>query len=218
MIRGNITQEVKSYLSKDMSIQKNLKKGIVNIKALAQHIIREQDLKTSTDTVMGVIRKISFDDEIFTKDSEKVKDILKFSNITTRNGIICIILRNQSDIQKYLSEVNNLIEFEKLPRLIKGVHNLKIITDKENIQKIKTIFPEFKNFEIKENLSEIRLKTSVKADDTKGVLAMISNELMLKDININEMIICIPEMMIYVDQKDLLTAYQSMLSLCQGTD
>jgi hypothetical protein len=218
MIRGNITREVKSYLSKDLSIQKNLKKGIVNIKALAQHIIREQDLKTSTDTVMNVIRKISFDDEIFTKDSEKVKDILKFSNITTRNGIICIILRNQSDIQKYLSEVNNLIDFEKLPRLIKGIHNLKIITDKENIQKIKTIFPESGTFEIKENLSEIRLKTSTKADDTKGVLAMISNELMLRDININEMIICIPEMMIYVDQKDLLTAYQSMLSLCQGTD
>ena len=218
MIRGNITQEVKSYLAKDLSIQKNLKKGIVNIKALAQHIIREQDLKTSTDTVMNVIRKISFDDEIFTKDSEKVKDILKFSNITTRNGIICIILRNQSDIQKYLSEVNNLIDFEKLPRLIKGIHNLKIITDKENIQKIKTIFPESGTFEIKENLSEIRLKTSTKADDTKGVLAMISNELMLRDININEMIICIPEMMIYVDQKDLLTAYQSMLSLCQGTD
>jgi hypothetical protein len=218
MIRGNITQEVKNYLAKDLSIQKNLQKGIVNIKALAQHIIREQGLKTSTDTVMNVIRKISFDDEIFTKDSEKVKDILKFSNITTRNGIICVILRNQSDIQKYLSEVSKLIDFEKLPRLIKGVHNLKIITDKENLQKIKTIFPESGTFEIKENLSEIRLKTSVKADDTKGVLAMISNELMLRDININEMIICIPEMMIYVDQKDLLTAYQSMLSLCQGTD
>jgi len=218
MIKGNITQEVKSYLSKDLSIQKNLQKGIVNIKALAQQIIREQDLKTSTDTVMNVIRKISFDDETFTKESKKVKDILKFSNITTRNGIICIILRNQSDIQKYLSEINNIIEFEKLPRLIKGIHNLKIITDKENIQKIKTMFPELKNFEIKENLSEIRLKINLKADDTRGVLARISNELMLRDINISELILCIPEIMIYIDQKDLLTAYQSMLSLCQGTD
>ncbi len=218
MTRGNITQEVKSYLAKDLSIQKNLQKGIVNIRALAQHIIKEQGLKTSTDTVMNVIRKISFNDEIFTKDSKKVKDILKFSSITTRNGIICVILRNQSDIQKYLSEVNKLIDFEKLPRLIKGVHNLKIITDKENLQKIKAIFPESGNFETKENLSEIRLKTSIKADDTKGVLAMISNELMLRDINISEIILCIPEMMIYVDQKDLLTAYQSMLGLCQGTD
>ena len=218
MTRGNITQEVKSYLAKDLSIQKNLQKGIVNIRALAQHIIKEQGLKTSTDTVMNMIRKISFNDEIFTKDSKKVKDILKFSSITTRNGIICVILRNQSDIQKYLSEVNKLIDFEKLPRLIKGVHNLKIITDKENLQKIKAIFPESGNFETKENLSEIRLKTSIKADDTKGVLAMISNELMLRDINISEIILCIPEMMIYVDQKDLLTAYQSMLGLCQGTD
>lgn len=217
MIRGNITREVKNYLAKDLSVQKNLQKGIINIRALAQHIIREQGLKTSTDTVMNVIRKISFDDKFFAKDSEKVKDILKFSNITTRNGIICVILRKQSDIQKYLSEVNNLTDFEKLPRLIKGVHNLKIITDKENLQKIKAIFPEFGNFEIKENLSEIRLKTSMKADDTKGVLAMISNELMLRDINISEIILCIPEIMVYIDQKDLLTAYQSMLSLCQGT-
>lgn len=218
MIRGNITQEVKSYLSKDPSIQKSLQKGIVNIKALAQQIIREQDIKTSTDTVMNVIRKISFNDEPFVKDSERIKNILKFSNITTRNGIICVILRKQSDIQKYLSEVNKIIEFEKFPRLIKGVHNLKIITDKENLQKIKSIFPESGTFEIKENLSEIRLKTSTTAEDTKGVLATISNELMLRDINISELILCVPEIMVYIDQKDLLTAYQSMLSLCQGID
>lgn len=218
MIRGTITQEVKNYLAKDLSVQKNLQKGILNMKALAAHIIKEQGLKTSSDTVISAIRKISYNDENFRKEAAEVEDVLKFSSITTRNEIICVVLRNQSDIQKYLAEITKTSDAEKTPRMIKGRNNLKIMTNKENLQNIKNVFPELEKFETKENLSEIRLKTSLKADETKGILARISNELMLQDINISEIILCIPEIIIYVDQKDLLTAYQSMLSLCQGTN
>ncbi len=215
MVKGNITREVKNYLAKDLSLQKSLQKEVINLRALAKHIIKEQGLKTSTDTVINAIRKVSHTDKTFKSESEKVEDVLKLSSITTRDGIICLVLRNQSDIQKYLSEITKTIDMGKSPRMIKGRNNLKIMTNKENLQKIRTIFPELEKFEKKENLSEIMLKTSLKADETKGILARISNELILYDINISEIILCIPEIIIYVDQKDLLTAHQSMLNLCQ---
>ena len=42
MIQGNTTRDVRDYLSKDLSIQKNLQRGILNIRALARQIKKEQ--------------------------------------------------------------------------------------------------------------------------------------------------------------------------------
>ncbi|MBL7100981.1 MAG: hypothetical protein ISS23_03450, partial [Nanoarchaeota archaeon] len=54
------------------------------------------------------------------------------------------------------------------------------------------------------------------ADQTKGVAARISNEMMLRDVNISEIIFCVPEIIIYVKQEDLLEAHESIIQLCQG--
>lgn len=43
---------------------------------------------------------------------------------------------------------------------------------------------------------------------TESILAVISNELAIKGINIMEFMSCFPEMLIFVDEKDMLKAYQ----------
>ena len=61
MIQGNTTRDVMDYLSKDLSIQKDLQRGILNIRALARQIKKEQKLKTSLDAVISAIRRFSYD-------------------------------------------------------------------------------------------------------------------------------------------------------------
>jgi len=48
------------------------------------------------------------------------------------------------------------------------------------------------------------------------VAARLSNELLTNDINISEIIFCVPEIIIYVDQKDLLKAHESIIQICRG--
>ncbi|MDP2908826.1 MAG: hypothetical protein Q8N77_03390 [Nanoarchaeota archaeon] len=215
MIKPNITQEVRNYLAKDLSLQKDLQRGILNIRMLAKRIIKEQNLKTSTDAVVSAIRRFS-DNGTFKEETTKIESIFKSANVSTKNNIACIALENQSDIQKYLAEVTKITDFEKREtlRMIKGKKTMKIITEAQNIEKIRTIFPNAK-LNVKESLGEIRIKTSLKVDETKGVIARISNELMLRDVNISEMIFCVPEIIIYVDEEDLLDAYKSIMGLCQ---
>ncbi|MBM3199826.1 hypothetical protein FJZ53_02725 [Candidatus Woesearchaeota archaeon] len=218
MMRPNITQEVRSYLSKDPSIQRDLRRGLLNMRALAKHIIRDKGLRAPIDAVISAIRRASYEKNP-QHNEHNVEELFKFSNITTKNSIACLVLRNQSDIQRYLSEITKLTDFEKREtlRMIKGKNNLKVITDMHCLPKIKDIFPSSTQLETKEKLGEIRLKISLKADETKGVVARITNEMMLRDVNISEMILCVPEVILYVDEKDLLSAYQGMMSLCQGS-
>jgi len=213
----NITQTIWNLISQDPSVQKNLQKNLINIRALAKHLINQHGLKASIDSVISAIRRYPTSKN-FKENVSELKEVFIGANIATKNNLACMILRNQSEIQKYLSEITKLTDFEKREtlRMIKGKNNLKVITDMVSIQKLKNIFPKEENIEVKENLSEIRVLTQdIKADKTKGVAARISNELLTNDININELIFCVPEIIIYVDQKDLLKAHESILQLCR---
>lgn len=214
MYRQNITQTVWSYISKDLAIQKSLHKGLLNIRALAKHIQKEQNLKTSTDSVISAIRRYTTHKK--SRDSlVKMEESFRNSNIITRNNMACIIIKNQSEIQKYLSEISKIMDFNKgeVLRLIKGRSSLRILTDMKNIEKITGFFSR-KDISIKENLSEIKIKINPKAERTKGVIARLSNELLMHDINISEIIFCVPEIIIYLDQKDLLAAHKGIVHLC----
>jgi len=211
----NTTQEVWNYLAKDLSIQRNLQRGVLNVRALAKHVKKERNLKASIDAVISAIRRFS-NNKKFKKETSNVEEVFRFSNISTKNNIACLTLRSQADIQRYLSEATKITDLDRREplRLVKGKSNLKIITDMENIEKIKNLFSN-EDIKSKENLSEIRINISLKADQTKGVAARIANEIMLRNININEIIFCVPEIIIYVEQKDLISAYESMLNLCK---
>lgn len=216
MIQTNTTQAVRNYLSKDLSIQKNLQRGILNTRALARQIISEQKLKTSVDAVISAIRRFSHD-RVFKEGSTNVEDVFKHSHISTKNNIACITLRTQSDIQKCLNGLTKMTDLERREtlRLVKAKKNLKLIVDMKKMEEIKDLFSN-EDMGIKENLSEIRIKTSLKADQTKGVVARVSNEMMLRNINISEIIFCTPEIIIYINQEDFLGAYESLMNLCQG--
>ena len=50
---------------------------------------------------------------------------------------------------------------------------------------------------------------------TKGVLARIATELSLGNINIHELIMCPPEFIVYVKERDIVKAHEALLKLCE---
>jgi hypothetical protein len=52
---------------------------------------------------------------------------------------------------------------------------------------------------------------------TYGILAVIANELAINGINIMEVMSCFPEMLIFVEEKNILKAYQVLHHLCYPT-
>lgn len=217
-VMTNITQTVWNIITQDLSIQKNLQKNLINVRALAKYLIKRYHLNASVDSVISAIRRYSSSQE-FQESMATIKDVFVGSNVATTNNLACVVLRRQSCIQKYLKEVSKLIDFEKREtlRLIKGKNHMKIITEMRYLKRLKKFFPEKEKFEIKENLSEIRITTSgMKADRTKGVAARVANELLTNNINIEEIVFCVPEIIIYTKQENLLKAHESIVKLCNG--
>ena len=52
------------------------------------------------------------------------------------------------------------------------------------------------------------------AVNTPGIIAVISNELAINGINVMESMSCVPEMLWFVKEKDVLKAYNVMFQLC----
>jgi len=69
-----------------------------------------------------------------------------------------------------------------------------------------------KNYE--KNLGEIKLHINPKLFGTRGLAAKILGEISQQDINVTEVITCLPDFLIYVKDKDLPKAHETLINLC----
>ncbi len=116
-----------------------------------------------------------------------------------------------------LKLLNNLCTSGEVPplKMITGTKAIKLVIDQPNIETMKKILPKEMIVKIENDLSEISVRVPEKAIQTKGVLARIAGELALSNININEIIVCPPEFLVYVKQRDIVKAHESVLKLCR---
>jgi aspartokinase len=68
---------------------------------------------------------------------------------------------------------------------------------------------------IEEKLAEINIKLANEATETPGIIATLSTELMINNINIYELMSCVPEMLLFVKQKDVVKTYEILFDMCR---
>lgn len=205
----NINQRVWKLLEADLAVKKCLSKKVVNTRALARYLIDKHDLKSSLDAVISAIRRFEAQGG-YEREEAKIKNLLKNSLISTRTNITCFTLKlNSVEFLKRIKDINVDIPGT---RISAGSYEIKLIVTNGKAELFRK---KFRDEIIKEDsdLGEIRLELSEEACKTKGVLARIATELSLHDTNIEELIICPPEFSIYVKEKDMVKAHQSLVEL-----
>jgi len=213
----NSTQKVWAILTKELGIRKNIERGLINNRALAKYLIKEHNLKASLDSVISAIRRYEMDKSV-KDDNEAIKNIFKGCKISTKNNLACITLRRNSNIAKYLAELHRFVDFDKgeVLRIIKGAETLKVILDSDKVDDVMDLFQKQDRISVKKDQVEISVEISIDAEKTKGVVARVVNELLVKNINISEILCCVPEILVIVDQKDMLSAYEGLVELARG--
>lgn len=205
----NVNQTVWKIIQSDISIQKNIYRKLVNVRALAKYIIRKYTLSASLDSVISSIRRFETQ-EPFIEENKAILSVFKNSVISTKNNVACITLSiSPKDFFKNICTINNNPHF----KLTTGEREVKIIVETPFLNNLKSSFSESELEKVEENLSEITVRVSETALMTKGVLARIANELFLANINIHEIIICPPAFFIYVAERDIVRAHDSILKL-----
>jgi len=202
----SINQKVWHAMRADPAVMSGLQRGLINMRALAKHLIETEGLKASLDAVISSIRRFPL--EHVHEEESVLRDIFKDSVVSTTNNIACIT------IPQAPSEVFEKVHDLSLPafRVVTGIDKVKILVKNSHVDKISKLF---KKCDIEHGLSEISVLVAEKATHTKGVMARIAAEIALANINIHELLVCPPQFLIYVSEKDIVKAHERVLSLTE---
>ena len=207
--KKNINQEVWHILRSDLAIQKDLHRKLLNTRALAKFIISKYMLRASLDSVISAIRRFQ-SQEKYLKEENTLLSCFKGAIVSTKNNVACITLKMRpiDFFKKFCTAPKHTI------RMTTGSGEVKVMVEQPRLIELKKIFDKDDIKKIQNNLSEITVKLSTKSLETKGVLARISSEIALANINLQEMVLCPPEFLIYVQEKDIVKAHEAILKLC----
>ena len=207
----SINQQVWKALNADLAINKDLHRDLINTRALARYLLKKFHLSASLDSIISSIRRFQSEED-FGEAEEKIISVFKNSIISTKNNIVCITLNLLP--HEFFQKVCALpIKNNQNWRIITGRKDIKIFIEHTQLVAVKNMFSKETITKIEDDLSEISVVVSEEAVQTKGVLAKMAGEIALANINISEIVICTPEFFIYVKQKDILKAHESILKL-----
>lgn len=207
--KANINQEVWHILRSDLAIQKDLHRKLLNTRALAKHIITKYPIRASLDSVISAIRRFQTSERFF-EEEKKLLGCFRGAVVSTKNNVACITLgmRPAEFFKKFCTVRKPSL------RITTGSRDVKIIVEAPNLDEIEKVFSKEDVKQVQKGLSEINVKLSAKSLETRGVLARITSEIALANINLQEIIICPPEFLIYVKEKDIVKAHEAILKLC----
>ena len=210
----NITHEVLKTLDNNPSIRRCMSQGLINTTALAKYIIKEKNINATLDAVSSAIRRYKLDkyDEIF----DVANRLVTFGEISTKSKLANIAVIKDSEVQELLPKLFSIIQFNRgdALRIIQADEAIKILVNEKNLDKVKELLPKKKIIKIDRNLAELNIHLHPEAVKTPGIIAIISNELALNNINVMEFMSCVPEMLWFVKEKDILKAHNVMFRLC----
>lgn len=213
----NITKSVQRLLDHDTAIKRNLARDLINKRALAQYIQKQLHINGNLDAVMSAIRRYETD-----LDGEqhfaKAGSLIKNAKISTKTGIAIIALIKDPSVQELLPKLFTAIHYARgeVLRIIQAEESIKVIVDEKNVSKVVDMFKKNSVLKIEHNLGELNMKLAPVSAKVPGVLAILHTELVNNNINIVETISCVPELLWFISQKDLLKAHQTFLELIEG--
>jgi len=210
----NTVGEVWKFLDNSPCVRRDLSRGLINARALAKYILKTQKMDATLDATISAIRRYEFDQQgdIFITARKLISQTV---NLSTRSGLAEISLVKDDDVQRSLPELFDIIDYARgeVLRIIQATESIKLLVDEKNLENITELFPKDKILKIDRNLAEINMHMHPRMITTHGILAVMANELAINGINIMEVMSCLPEMLLFVKEEDVLNAYQVLYQL-----
>ena len=211
---NNVTDDVWKVLDNSPCLRRDLSRGLINTRALAKYIIKQQKIDTSIDAIISAIRRYKTKEyhEMYSRSSS----ILSKATLSTKSSLANIAVLKTTEVQSLIPKLFSMIHYNRgdVLRIIQADESMKILVDEKNLEKIQKLFPQKTIITIDKDLAEINMHLNPDAVKTPGLAGIVTNELALNGINIMEIISCVPEMLFFVNEKDILKAHQVLHRLC----
>ena len=213
----NIREFVWKIIDTDISLKKDILRGIINVRSLAKYILSTQKIGTSLDAVISAIRR--YDKSTENKgEIYSVYDMLKQARISTRTNMSSLLLKRTDEVKTKLGRPDKLIDFQghETIRVLEGSQALTLIFDRKNFEKIKSFFTKAVVLEENKGVGMIELTYPTILKKTPGVFLIIYNELAENGISIIDSLMSSTEHIILLEEEKLLKAFELIYNLCKG--
>lgn len=208
-------QQVWKAIDEDVVARRALEKNIISLKNLALYLIKEKRIEASSDAVISAIRRYKEEQPVGTLLDLARKTISDSRDVRITSNITEVVLERTRETQLILEKAFSVVSIEKgeLLLIIQGEQNIKLMINGKNTEAILKIFGTHVQA-TREKLGQINITLSDEAVKTPGILSVFTTELMMYGINLVEMASCVPEMLFFIPEKDVLKAYQVLYGLC----
>lgn len=212
LIVADIRRQVERAIETDPVIKKGLQRRIINSRALARYILEANGVNSTLDAVLGIVRRYPLGSE----NDNRHRQVFKDCEIAMRNKVADLAVENGPDIMRRIAEFASTIKTTKGEslRVTVGVRSIRVIADEKALESFRQTLRPKEIIGYSKDLVEISLLFPPEARGTKGVIAKISTELALNDVNLVGIICNSPEDILLVTEADApraLEALQRML-------
>ncbi len=204
-----------NIIDTDISLKKDISRGIINVRALANYIISKYRLKISVDSVISAIRRYHASPEK-KMNLGGAYSLLKQAKIKTITKMASLSLKKNEYVTKKLGMVLPAVNFEvgEVLRVLEGSKLFKLIVDQKSFSKMQDVFGKNNIIEYNKNIGMIEMIYPDALQKVPGVFSVVSTELGENDISIIDALICSNEHVILVDEKDLLKSFEILYNMC----
>jgi hypothetical protein len=211
----NVREFVWKIIDTDVALKKDISRNLINIRGLANYIIKEHRLNVSIDSIVSAIRRYHTQ-PLKKADANKVYNILKQAKIGTVTKIASLSLKKNEHVHQKIAQIlpENDYATGEMIRVIEGARIFKVIFDQNNLEKMISLFGKSNIVETHKKLGMIEMIYPAILEKTPGVFSIISNELGENDISIVDALICANEHIIIIEEKDLLKGFDIVFNLC----
>jgi|GEM_PF-721926 len=214
----NVTKKIWRLLDRNPCILRNMRSGLINVRALASYLIREEKIKTTIDAAVSAIRRYNFD--AYDATYKKAHTIIREpTTISTRSPLAIVSVVKDSEVQHILPRLYSGIQLDQgdILRIMQGNRSVNIVIDGHNLVFVRRLFPKKDILAIDENLGEICVHNIVPTGRvTPGILAISANELAINNINVLEIMSGSSEILWFVEERDIQRAYDVLYQLWKG--
>ncbi len=217
-MEGKDTSSIHSFVWKmidtDVSLKKELSRDLINVRKLANYIIKTQKIDASLDSVISAIRRYR-SSGIKKREEQSAYDILKQAKLSVRTQMVSLELKRTDEVKTQLGRPDKLVEYQEhdTVRVLEGSNTLTLIFDKKNTDKVISQFSKKNILNVIKNVGMLELSYSKDLEKTPGVFFIIANELAQNDISIIDALISASEHIIVVDEKGITRAFDLIYAL-----
>lgn len=211
------SEVVREAIETDGVVRHGLARGIINIRALARSIQTSSGDKISFEAIVSAIRRYPIK-----KSLESRPTLAKMiTKLCMKNKMIAVALRNQHEIPIDLAKFSSEVDYARgdTLRIVSGPEVVTLVIDSKNLDKLTSMIPKRNILAITRNLAELIVQHPEAIVRRPGNVAAITTQLAVNDVN---MLDCAatygppPQVMIVIDEKDALKAYESLERLNRG--